>query len=131
MKINLKGLLSAALLGLFVFSQSGCFALVVGAAAGAGGFAYVEGDLEKNVDESLKTAHKASLAGLKDLKMFIVKDELKLDSSVIKAQNSDGKDITINIKALTEHASKIRVRVGIFGDEAESVKVLNAIQRRM
>ena len=118
-------------LGILISSQSGCFALVVGAAAGAGGYAYMQGDVEKNLDESLKAVHKASVSGLKDLKMFIVKDELKFDSAVIKAQNADGKDVTVFIKALTEKASKINIRAGVFGDDTESMKILNAIQHRL
>ena len=38
-------------LGFLILMTSGCVALLVGAAAGAGGVAYVKGSLEKNFDK--------------------------------------------------------------------------------
>lgn len=110
---------------------SGCVALLVGAAAGAGGVAYVQGGLEKNVDHSVAQAYKASLAALKSLDMFVTSKEQDPHSAKIKAEASDGKSVTIDIESLTERSSKIKIRVGIMGDQERSQIILNAIQRRL
>jgi len=119
------------LLILYLFTTQGCFPLLLGAAAGAGGVSYVRGITEKNVDYPLKKVHKASLSALKKLKIFIRDDEVERHSALIKGEFEDGKNITIEIKSLTEQASKIIVRTGIIGDETRSQMILNAIEKKL
>src|SRR3990167_5110932 len=99
-----------------VITSSGC-ALLFGAAAGAGGFAYVKGDLQKNFDYPLDRLHKACTRALRDLKAIVSSDETDKHSSKIKFTLEGDKTGEINIKALTEKASKLSIRIGIFGDE--------------
>ena len=113
-----------------VLANSGCF-LILGAAAGAGGLAYIKGILEKNFDYPIKKMDKASVEGLKDLGFFVTQDELNLHSATIKAEDDEGKSITVEIEALTEKSSKLKIRVGVFGDESKSQMILNAIQARL
>ncbi len=109
---------------------SGC-ALLFGAAAGAGGFAYVKGDLQKNFDYPLDRLHKASARALRDLKAVVSSDETDKHSSKIKFTLDGDKSGEINIKSLTEKASKLSIRIGIFGDETLSQMVLNAIMKKI
>jgi len=111
-------------------SFQGCFVLL-GAVAGAGGIAYVKGGLEKNFDKKVSELHRAGLAGLKDLELFISDDEINLHSAYIIAETDKEKEIRIDIEALTERSSKIKIRVGVFGNEVLSQSILNAIQKRL
>ena len=118
-------------LGSFVITTSGCFALLVGAAAGAGGVAYVKGILEKNFDRSVAQVHRASLTALKKLKMTIHDDDVTQHNAKIKATDTDGKKVEVIIEALTEKSSKLQIRVGVFGDQEQSQSILNAIQKHL
>mgnify|MGYP001589084206 CR=1 FL=1 len=111
-----------------VISQSGCFALLVGAAAGAGIVAWINGDLEYNFDAPLNKVHRAVLRGLKKLDLAVTQDQKDKHNAKIKSAYSDGKDVNISINAITERSSKIKIRVGVFGDQARSEAILSAIQ---
>ena len=114
-----------------VMASSGCFALLIGAAAGAGGVAYAKGVLEKNFDQPVERVHKATVSALKNLKLFITEDELKQHSAIVKATFDDGADVKIDISALTEKSSKLSIRVGILGDEVKSQMIMTAISKRL
>lgn len=110
---------------------AGCVPLLIGAAAGAGGMTYVKGVLKQNVDHDLETVHKATLKALKNLKMFISSDELNKRDAVVKAEFDDGKEAKIFLDAITEHATKISVRVGFFGDQGASQVIMSAILKEL
>ena len=114
-----------------VLTSSGCFALLLGGAAGAAGVVYIQGVLEKNFDSSLKDAHEATLKALKSEGIFIKTDELNVANSEVKGEFADGEKIQVNIEALTEKSSKVKVRVGVFGDEAKSNAIMSAIEKRL
>jgi len=113
----------------FVVTQSGCFALVVGAAAGAGGIAWVQGVLEKNLDAPLNKVHVAAQKALKKLKLSVTQDIKDTHSAKLQSQYSDGKDVTINIEAITEKTCRVKIRVGVFGDQERSQSILDALER--
>ena len=114
-----------------VVTTSGCIPLLVGAAAGAGGVAYVRGNLEKNFEEPVDDVHKATLAALKNMDIFVTQDELNRHDAVIKGEYSDGEAVDIKINALTEKTSKVKVRIGVFGDELKSQSIMNAISSKL
>ncbi|MCD4780342.1 MAG: DUF3568 domain-containing protein [Candidatus Omnitrophica bacterium] len=114
-----------------VINFSGCIPLLVGAAVGAGSMAYMQGVLEMNFDQSVKKSHGASVAALKDLGLFIKQDELNRHSSRINFEFETGEKGKIDIKALTERSSKIKIRVGVIGDESKSRMIMNIIQQKL
>ena len=127
--INRKGL--GILLILFVsVSSSGCVPLLIGAAAGASGIAYVRGVLVHNVDETVEDIHAATLAAAKGLGLIIVSDELNRHAAAVKAEYEDGKKVDIRVDAITEFVSKITIRVGLIGDLDESSFILSAIKEK-
>ena len=105
--------------------------LVIGAALGAGGVSYARGALIRNVDEQVDDIHSAALDAIKDLKLFVTEEEVGKRSVAIKAEYSDGRKVRIFIDALTEYASKITIRVGNFGNQDESQKILSAIEKNL
>jgi hypothetical protein len=121
---------SCLALGLFacVISTSGCF-LILGAAAGAGGYAYVSGVLEKNFTVSAEKLEVATKRGLKDLSLVLESEESDRLSAKYRSTLADGNTVKIDIKALTEKTSVIRIRIGIIGDKSKSEMVLSAIQK--
>ncbi len=119
-------------LAMSVVALSGCVALVVGAAAaGAGGYAWIKGALVKEFDVSAEELYKATKSGLKGLAMRVTEDQADRVSAVLAADFADGKKVKINIEALTEVRSQIRIRVDVFGDKSKSELILNAIERKL
>ncbi len=122
--------LTVLLLGT-TLASSGCVALLIGAAAGAGGVAWVKGSLEQNFDKTVGQLHSASLRGLKDIKCSVRLDQIRKHLAKIDFEFDDGQKGSINIKALTERSAKLKIRIGILGDETKSHIVLNAILKHL
>jgi len=112
-------------------SFSGCVALAVGAAAGAGSVGYAQGSLQQNFDHTITQLHKASLAAFKSLNIVKGDNELNRHSSYIKGVFEDGKKVKIDIQSLTERSSRLKIRVGLFGDKTISQMILNAINNKL
>lgn len=124
-------MLLAVLLSATLITTQGCVPLLIGAAAGAGGVVWVKGSLEQNFDKSVDHLHRASLGGLRDVKCAVSSDQIRKHLAKIKFKFDDGQEGTINIKAMTERSSRLKIRVGILGDETKSQIVLNAIVRHL
>jgi len=114
-----------------LMTMAGCVPLLIGAVVGVGSVNYINGSLVRNVDESVEKIHKATLAGLKDLGLFVTSDELSKHSAVVRAEYENAKKVRIGIEALTEYVAQIRIRIGTFGDQDESHTILNAILKKL
>lgn len=114
-----------------LMTTAGCIPLLIGAAAGAGGVAWAKGSLEQNFDKTVDQLHRASLGGLRDIKCAVSSDQIRKHLAKIKFKFDDGQEGTINIKAMTERSSQLKIRVGVLGDETKSHIVLNAILRHL
>ena len=129
MIIGIKKISLVVLLLLVVVSLSGCFALFLGAAAGAGGYAWVSGALEKDFLVSSETVQKAAGRGLKDLGLEIIQEERDRLSGRFRSKFADGQSLKVDIKALTEKSARLRIRVGVFGNRIRSEMVLSVIEK--
>jgi hypothetical protein len=122
-------LLSAIMAGV------GCPLVLVGAGAGAGlGTAeYVRGELKQAYAAPMEKAWNASLTAAGELKMKTTEKSIdNLDQNrVIKGKTEDGKDFQIALEALSKDVTVVRVRIGLFGDEAYSKKVQEAIAKNL
>jgi hypothetical protein len=112
-------------------SVSGCVPLVIGAAAGVGGFAWVQGELVQDINTSAEKLHRATTRAMRDLKLAVYDDKGDRLSAKINAKFVDGTDVNIHINAKTEYQAAIKIRVGILGDKEKSEMILNAIKRRL
>lgn len=119
------------LLIIALITTAGCVPLLIGAAAGAGGVAWVKGSLEQNFDKTVDRIHRAGLAGVRDIKGTVRKDQIRKHLAKIEFEFDDGQKGTIHIKAVTERSAKLKIRVGILGDETKSHIVLNAILKHL
>lgn len=122
---------TAVCLAVLLVSAAGCIPLVVGAAVGVGGYAWISGRLEQEFNVPAERLRRASVRGLRDLKVAIMEDVGDRVSARINAKFSDGANIDIAIDAKTEKVSTIKIRVGVLGDKERSELILNAIQKRL
>ena len=127
-----KLLITVLMASLLAF-VSGCALFVVGAAAGAGagGYAWYNGEITTTEGASLDRTWNATLAAVKDLE-FPVTDQAKdaLEAH-LTARNASNTNISIKLKNLSNTSTEIRIRVGTFGDEALSRTILNKINSRL
>jgi len=123
-------LFQVLVLATLVVGTSGCM-LLLGAGAGVGGTAYYMGKLEEEVSGSVSKVRRATVAGLKNLDMPVIRDQGDKLAAVVKSITADEKEVWININSLDASRCKISIRVGYLGDEARSRRILRAIRSQV
>jgi len=112
-----------------MINLSGCAVLLAGAAGGAGTAYWLSGKLSEEVNVSYERAIYAAEKAVASLNMKISKETKSDKVTQIKSNYTDGSDIWIDIRPLTEKSSKIEVRIGLKGDKEASVKILEKIKK--
>jgi hypothetical protein len=125
---NARYVTTAIVLSGLSMVAGGC--LVVAAGAGAGGAAYVMGDVEDVLSAPIEKVTEASVKALESLELTVIsKTASGLEAKVI-GRTSDDKKITISMKREAEKSTKISVRVG-FRDTGRSQQILDEIKKRL
>jgi len=116
-----------------VVASAGCalFAAGAGVAVGVGGTEYYRGELKQAYAAPMEKAWNASLAAAGELKMKTTEKSIdNLDQNrVIKGSTEEGKDFQIALEALSKDVTMVKVRIGVFGDEAVSKKIQEVIAK--
>lgn len=94
---------------------TGCIALVVGAGAGAGTFAYVEGELSRSYEAKYDTTYEVCKSILKDLKQPILEEKTDGIQTTIKSERTDGTPMTVRVRISSLEWTEVSVRTGVFG----------------
>ncbi len=122
--------LLAIMLGLVTLGlSSGC--VVVAAGAGAGAVAYVRGDLDTTLDAGLHRTVQASRSAIQQLAFAQVSEKSDALNGVIIARTAEDKKIEIKLERTGDNLTKIKIRVGVFGDEALSMALLDKIKANL
>ena len=123
------------LICLATMASSGCalFAAGAGVAAGVGGAEYVHGELKQAYAASLEKAWNACLATVDELKMKTAEKWIdNLDQNrVIQGKTNEGKDFRIALEAMSKDVTMVKVRIGVFGDEAQSKRIQEVIAKNL
>ncbi len=108
---------------------SGCVgaALLGGAAAGAGGVAYVNGEHSQVHAGTPNQVWSATLASLRQMNMRVVNTQKDATGGTIEARRADNTAVTIKEEPAGKDTTQVKIRVGTLGDKAES----EAIQSRI
>jgi hypothetical protein len=120
--------MTTALVGL---TCSGCFALAVGAAAGAAGAVYMLGKLTDEVHHDVSVVHAAATDAMNDL--GLKPSEYRADklTAHMKSEFADGTNVWIDMQSIEEDRTKLTIRVGVTGDEVRARKIHEAIKRHL
>ncbi len=113
-----------------IVSLSGC-AVLFGVAAGAGGVTWVKGKLVKVVNYPFEEVHPAAVRGLKDMNLPIIVDRSDALTGKVESKFSDGTNIWIDTKELTEHSTEVQIRVGVLGDHERSRAIMDEIEANL
>ena len=122
---NLKLLLIFPLLILI----SSCWAAVVGGVAGAGAVVYEQGQLVSHEGAPFEKCLSAVMKSMDELGYAVEKTEKSTAQEKVIARTQDGKKVKITVKWKSAEHTQIIVRVGTFGDEALSRKILKSIRQ--
>lgn len=109
--------------------QSGCVVAAVG--AGAGAVAYIRGELETTLDSSLTNTLKASDRAIKQLEFAKVSEKKDALSANLVARTAQDKKVEIDLIKVGDKVTKVKIRVGVFGDEAVSMAILEKIKAEL
>jgi Protein of unknown function (DUF3568) len=121
---------SAALFAVML-AASGCVALLVGGAAGAGGAAYVYGELKELEPASLEKTWSAAQAAVGDLQFAVNSMSKDALEGKLVAKTADDRTITVHFKKTSDSSTEVRIRVGTFGDEALSRTLLEKLRSHL
>jgi hypothetical protein len=124
-----------AVFGVSVFlllNLCGCFALFAGAVGGAGTAVWLSGKLTQQFNASYARTVSATESALKSLSLEIVKEEKEANVTAFRSKYTDGKEIWIDVKRITEVSTKVEVRVGAVNPDKEACnKILNRIKESL
>ena len=117
------------LAGLFLCSVYGCAAIAVGVAGGAGTAVWLSGKLTQVYNVPYEKAVDASKRALGSLRLEVAKEIAQAEVTQIRSKYSDGRELRIDIKKVTDYSSKVEVRVGgVKADKAAAAKILKKIE---
>jgi len=94
---------------------TGCIALVVGAGAGAGTFAYFDGQLSRTYEAKYDKTYEVCKSILKDLKQPILEEKTDGIQTTIKSQRTDETPMTVKIRIIDPDWTEVSVRTGFSG----------------
>lgn len=125
---------TATVIGCFLLGLccSGCTALMIAGAgaAGAAGYAYLNGELEKSYPVSVGQAWPAVTTAVEELGMPVVKQSVDDLGGRLETVTADGKKVVIKLEARPT-VTTIKVRVGLFGDKNRSIMILDRIDQKL
>jgi hypothetical protein len=131
--MKLRSLLPVGLALALPFMAAGCPAVFfgAGAAAGAGALVWQSGWLRADLGEPLARMHRAAKSAVADFKATLVEESLKPPSGVVDATLPDGRRVVVETKSIGAKAAQVRIRVGLWGDQALSLKILEQMKKHL
>ena len=124
-RIAVIGLTLAPLAGF-----QGC-ALVAAGAVGAAGYAYYDGEMRSDVDASPQKIVSASAAALKELDIPVQSQDATSVDGRVEGKTALDKKVTVSVKRKSDTTSSVGIRVGTFGDEELSRRILDGIKAHL
>lgn len=124
---GLPAILAAALL------CSGCAAAVVGAAAGAGVYTWLEGSLVRVYQTEYDRTLEAVNGALQSLEIFVTGVSRSSLSATLKGEVYNGKPVAVTIRRNAPNQTEVAVRSGYVGylDRAHAERVHAAIAEKL
>lgn len=110
---------------------SGCVPVVVGAGMGAAGYQYNQGELEYSLYAHVDKCRTAAAGVIKERGWDIKEQTRDVTTAYFRCITQDGTQVKIDISRRSPDFSRVAVRYGIWGDEAESKKFIESVKARL
>ena len=136
MKIGRLLLISAMTLLLALFC-SGCWALwlgggvAAGAGAGVAATSYAKGSLRSHLDQNPVEVANATEKAFASLGVNKVSSNSSALSAEIIGRTSGDDKVKVIAETEGANGSKLSIRVGVFGDEAQSLRIFEEIKKNL
>ena len=113
-----------------LFNLCGCFAVVAGTAGGAGTAVWLSGKLTQEFNASYERTIAAAEHAMQSLKLEVTKISKEEKVAQLRSKYSDGKEIWIDIRKVTDNSTRVDVRVGVVSpDKKAADDILKRIKR--
>ena len=114
-------------------ATAGCPVVMLGAgaAAGAGALVWQSGWLRGSIPEPAERVHRAAASALADFKVTVVSHSLTSQSGAVDATMPDGRRVVVETKPEGAKQTQVRVRVGLWGDQAMSLRIFEQIRKHL
>ncbi|MDE1920210.1 MAG: DUF3568 family protein [Candidatus Omnitrophica bacterium] len=123
-----KRIVYVLLVGMLTMNLCGCFALFAGVVGGAGTAIWLSGKLSQDFHASYHDTINGVKAALRSLNLPLVKEVNETNVTQLKSTYTDGREIWIDIRRVSEKESSVQVRVGMAPDKQADSVVLKRIQ---
>jgi hypothetical protein len=108
----------------------GCLAVAAGAGAGAT-VAYMRGDLDTTLNAGYERSVRAVNAAVTQLQFAKVNENKDALQATVIARTGADKKIELRVDKLADDATKLKIRVGTFGDDALTQAILEKIKANL
>ncbi len=112
-------------------ATSGCGALLLVGGAGTSAIAFATGELRSTEKASLARLDAACAAAVDTLGYESIETEREAEQIRWRARTAAGDPVDIRLIAKKPEKTELRIRIGIFGDEAKSRLVLEEIHQAL
>lgn len=109
---------------------SGCIAVLAGAGAGAT-VAYVRGDLDTTLDRNLDRSARATRKTIEQLEYVLVSHQQDALQAVFAARNASDQKLEIYLEKASDDSTKLKIRLGTFGNEALQNEILAKLKSNL
>ena len=111
-------------------SLSGCIAVLAGA-AGGGTVAWVQGRLDAALDADFTRAERAANRAVEELQFIKIDEKKDALTAILIVRTAEDKKVEIKIIRVGDTASDAQIRVGVFGDKALSLTILEKLKSNL
>ncbi len=129
--MKIKSLITLFTTAVAAFYLSGCAAVIIGGAAGAGTYAYIRGEMKGNENATLERTWSATQAAMKDLEFSVTTTQKDALQARLIARTALDKKIEINLTKISDNLTEIKIRVSTFGDQTLSYTIIQSIEKRL
>ena len=130
MKLSLTTVSSRLLLLVILFHLSGCGVLILGGAA-AGTVGYISGDLKATLAGQFQDVVAATDSAISENSITQVSKEEASHNVVYELRTPQDDKIELTVTRASRDLTNVTIRVGVFGDEPLSRRILNEIETRL
>ena len=107
--------------------------LILGAAsaAGTGAVVWYRGWVEQTIEVPHDRVFRASRSALGNFDIALEDETCEQDRGVLDGYASDGKHVMVKTNAAGEKATRVRIRVGFWGDQGRALRILEQIKKHL
>jgi hypothetical protein len=123
----------AAVLPLLLLLVTGCAAVVVGAAAGAGVYTWMEGELIRSYQSDFDQTAAAAAAALTAMDIPVYETRRNSLTTTLTGEVYNGKPVTVTLQRQAGNITEVAVRSGYVGywDRGHAERIHAAIAERL